>query len=386
MLANPRDDKLKNTKCCLGIIFVNALLSGFLMGCGSDAKKPHVVRTMEEKLDKQINTMMEDTGATAVTVAVVKDGIVRYEQAYGFKDEAKTIALKSDALMRTASIVKPVTAAAIQKLAATSLLSLSDHVYCTGSNAPCWLPADLLSEQTDDRVKDITIQHLIEHTGGFTSDSDPLGSEYVALEDCETYHCPATREDLVRYMMTQPLDFNPGEPGTLDSYSNYGYMVLGMIVELASKTTYENYVQTHIMAQLGIPASEFKAAKSRTIDHDPREPFYNFTRMWPSAYTKDKMAFLGEEGLVSENWVSVGQSISTARAMAIFASSYKIPHGEPLNDTNHGAHWGGLDGTATFLRQLPSGVTYAVFMNKDIPDASYTGYQQRLDEITNIIP
>lgn len=367
------------------MIFASLLLSG----CGGDSdKKENPLQKMEKKMDAKIEGIMKKQGTTAVTLAVYKNGQLKYERAYGYKDQAKTIALQNDALLRTASIVKPVTAAAIQKLAAQGYLALSDHAYCTGNNAPCWLSTDLLSEATDPRVKDISIQQLIEHKGGFTRDSDPLGGEYLALEDCETFHCPATQEDLVRYMMAAPLDFTPGEPGTLDSYSNYGYMVLGMIIEQASQMPYEHYVQTQIMAQLGIPATDFKAAKSKIVDHDLREPFYFFEEEWPSAYTKDKTSTLGEEGVVAENWVAVGFSISTANAMAKFASSYKIPNGEPMpnNTTNNGAHWGGIDGTASFLRQLPSGVSYALLMNKAIPFDTYMKYQQELDKIAELTP
>lgn len=377
-------------------VFIGTLLLMLLSSCGGDSKKEKQekenlkeLKKMEQAIDTQVDSMMKKTGATAVTVAVMKNGILQYEQAYGFSDAAQKTPLKTTALMRTASIIKPVTAAAVRTLAAKSALSLSDHVYCTGSNAPCWLSANFLSDTTDPRIKDVTIQHLIDHQGGFTRDSDPQGGEYIVWENCEQFHCPATQEDIVRYMLAQPLDFTPGnKPDNLDGYSNFGYMVLGMIIEQASKMNYTRYVQTAIMAQMGIADSDFKAGRSLPKDHDPREPVYISTEDWPSAFTKDKIAPFAEEGAIAENWEAVGYSISTAKAMATFGAYYQIPFGEPLakGATNNGAHWGSLDGGATFLRQLPSGVSYALFMNKSIEIMTYGDYQNQLDAAADLSP
>jgi len=163
---------------------------------------------------------------------------------------------------------------------------------------------------------------------------------------------------------------------------------LGMIIEQASRMTYTRYVQTAIMAQMGIADSEFKAGRSLPKDHDPREPIYISTEDWPSAFTKDKIAPFAEEGAIAENWESVGYSIATAKTMATFAAHYNIPSGEPLPKgvTNNGAHWGSLDGSATFLRQLPSGVSYAVFMNIGVDVGTYGDYQNQLDSVVELAP
>lgn len=72
---------------------------------------------------------LSQNGITAATLTVMKDGVVLYEQAYGYKDQAGTVALTPSALMTGASIVKPVTAAIVQKLAAAGQLQLSDKAY-----------------------------------------------------------------------------------------------------------------------------------------------------------------------------------------------------------------------------------------------------------------
>lgn len=328
---------------------------------------------------------MKKTGATAVTIAIAKHGVVKYEKAYGFKDAAKTLPLTTNTLMRTASIVKPVTAAAIRKLAKDGVLSLSDHAFCTGSNAPCWLPSTLLSPNTDPRTKDITIQQLIDHRGGRSRNRDAFGGE--ALCKAVSAPCPPSRVDIVKYMMTLPLDYTPGLPGNLDSYSNFGYLLLGMIIEQASQTSYIQYVQNSVMEPLGISIDDFKAGESLPADHDQREPVYISKQMAPSVFNIGKDAPFAEEGFVAKNWLAVGSSISTARAMALFASAYKLPHGEFLERaaTNDGLHFGGVDGSATIVRQLSSGVSYSIFLNIAINGDEYQSLTKNLDEASILI-
>jgi CubicO group peptidase (beta-lactamase class C family) len=355
--------------------------------------------TLNTAFDTEIKAMMQKTGATAVTVAVAKNGQIEYEQAYGFQDSAKTILLKPNALMRTASIIKPVTAAAVRKLARDGKLALSDHAFCTGSNAPCWLDVNLLSSTSDARVKDITVEHLVTHKGGWYRDvsEDPIGIEPKIRDSLSLAGAP-TRIDDVRYVMALALDYTPGKPDTIhDNYSNFGYMVLSLIIEQASKDNYTHYVQTEIMAQLGIASSEFKAGKSKLIDHDPREPVYISTTMCDSVFTKGKTALCSEEGANADNLVSVGMTITTARTMALFAQAYTLPDvsddvlttynlsGEPLakGATHNGAHDGVLPGTTTFVRQLPSGISYAIFTNTLVDGNEFYSAIQRLDTLAN---
>lgn len=381
-------DIIKNTalKVLNGALFLGIMLTG----CGDNNKNTSPSSNVNDTalafvVDNEVNKIMAKTGATAVTIAIAKHGVMKYEKAYGFKDGTKNVPLKTDALLRTASIVKPITAAATRKLASEGILSLSDHAFCTGSNAPCWLPSTLLSPTTDPRAKDITIQQLIDHKGGRIRQKDPFGGE--ALCKAVSAPCPPTRVDIVKYMMTLPLDYTPGHPGALDGYSNFGYLLLGMIIEQASQTSYTQYVQNTLMKPLGISSDDFKAGESLPADHDEREPVYISKHMAPSVFNIGQEAPFAEEGFVAKNWLAVGSSISTARAMTLFASAYKLPNGEALEKytTNEGIHLGGVDGSATLVRQLRSGVSYSIFLNIAISGEAYSSLQIPLDEASKQI-
>jgi len=348
--------------------------------------------------DAEMQKVLRETDATAITIAVAKNGQLQYEQAYGFQDAAKTLLLKPNALMRTASIVKPITAAATRKLARDGKLALTDHVFCTGTNAPCWLDASLLSPTSDARIKNISIDNLLKHQGGWYRDisGDPFNIE-PEIRDALSLKDAPTRIDDIRYVLTKPLDYAPGNPdGIHDNYSNFGYMVLTLIIEQASHDTYLHYVQTEILAQLGIASSEFKAAQSKLENHDPREPIYSSTDMCPSVFTKGKEALCAEEGANVDNFIGVGMAITTAKTMALFAQAYALPDvsdslsaygisGEPLGQgkTHDGIHDGQLPGSATIVRQLPSGVSYAIFLNNLPEHFDFLSSLQRLDILAN---
>ena len=81
------------------------------------------------KIDAVMTPFMAANGITAATVAVAKDGVMLAERGYGHRDSARQFPLPANAMFITASIVKPVTAAAIQNLARAQ----------TGPHRPCVL-------------------------------------------------------------------------------------------------------------------------------------------------------------------------------------------------------------------------------------------------------
>ncbi len=333
-------------------------------------------RSLAARVDNVVSNFMRDNGATAVTVSVVRNGVVVYDKGHGFLDAARSRALPADAPMVTASIVKPVTAAAIQHLAAARKLALTDHAFCTGDNAPCWLPKDLMSASTDPRVRNITIGQLIAHQGGW---STPGLGEVIYERPIQIelgLSTPPVAADVVRYFLRRQLDF---APGSRTSYANFGYLILGMIIQQASGMTYTDYVNAHIMGPLGIPPADFKVFSSRVKDRDAREP--NYINRWrgTSVYEPGQSVAYDDGVANSVSWASVGTTATTAKAMALFAGRYLILPSEmsgiPSGGmTNNSGHWGSLAFSLSVVRQLPTGVSYAVMANAE------TGSHQQLSD------
>ncbi|MDQ1834762.1 serine hydrolase domain-containing protein [Massilia scottii] len=330
---------------------------------------------LDGKLDAAMKPFMAPNGITAATVAVAKDGVMLAERGYGHRDSAGQVALPADALFITASIVKPVTAAAIQTLARERKLALTDHVFCTGLNAPCWLARELQPALPDARAGAITIAQLLEHQGGWDADisGDPMQSEFD-IQQSLGLSAPPQQDDIIRYVLRQPLDF---VPGTKTAYSNFGYLLLGQIIEKASGAGYVSYVQENIMGPLGVPKDDFQVMRSLIRDRHPREPQYITTIMAPSVFVPGTTVLALDGAVRADNWAPAGQIIATAKAMTLFAAHYRMPDGVPLNGATNNYGFSGADpGVATVLRQLPSGISYTVMMNKldennSSGDASY---------------
>ena len=236
-------------------------------------------------------------------------------------------------------------------------------MFCTGLNAPCWLARELQPAAPDIRVAGITIAQLLEHQGGWDADisADPLVAEF-AIQQSLGLAAPPQQDDIIRFVMRQQLDF---APGTRTAYSNFGYLLLGQIIEKASGSPYVQYVQENIMGPIGIPATDFEGMRSLLRDHHPREPNYITTWMAPSVFVPGTTVLALDGAVRAENWAAAGSTISTAKAMTLFAAHYRIPDGVPLAGAKNNGGFSGADpGVATVLRQLPSGVSYTVMMNK----------------------
>ena len=107
---------------------------------------------------------------------------------------------------------------------------------CESVSALEHAPAVMSFRDPEPRLRDITIRQLLQHTGGWDRDKsfDPMfRSERIA--SATNTPPPATAVNVIRYMLSRELDF---DPGTRYAYSNYGYCVLGRLIEkLSGKPT-----------------------------------------------------------------------------------------------------------------------------------------------------
>jgi N-acyl-D-amino-acid deacylase len=111
-------------------------------------------------------------------------------------------------------------------------------------------PARRSGAKLDARLTTITVRQLLQHTGGWDRNKsfDPMfrpGSIAKAVGSAP----PADAEAVIRYMLGQPLDF---DPGARHAYSNFGYCVLGRVIELVTSQTYEGFVREQILGACGI--------------------------------------------------------------------------------------------------------------------------------------
>ena len=190
--------------------------------------------------DRLLREFVGERKAVGAALAVTKDGRLVYARGFGLADRVRSEAVKPNSLFRIASISKPITGVATLQLVERGKLKLDDRV------------AQLLSlnETKDLRWQRVTVRQLLHHTGGWDRgvSFDPMFRSVEIARHCQT-EPPAMPREIIRYMTEQPLDF---EPGSRFAYSNFGFSLLGRVVELASGLPYCEYVRREVLAPLGI--------------------------------------------------------------------------------------------------------------------------------------
>ncbi len=159
-----------------------------------------------------------------------------YKGAWGMASKRWQVLNNVDTRFDLGSINKSFTKIAIGQLLLAGKLSLDDPI---ARHIP-----DYPNEQVAGKV---TIRHLIEHSSGLGD----IFTEQFFKSSKSLYRAPRDFFDL---FADAPLQFEPGEQ---QSYSNAGFMVLGVIVESVSGQSYYDYVQQHIFDAAGMTGSGF---------------------------------------------------------------------------------------------------------------------------------
>jgi CubicO group peptidase (beta-lactamase class C family) len=180
-----------------------------------------------------------------VTVAVMKDGRLVLADGLGWADEESWEPARADTLFRIASVSKSITAVTVLRLVEQGKLHLEDKAFAL---LPDITPP--AGETPDPRLQAITVRDLLQHSGGWDSSEggDPqFGS--LAIAEALGIPSPPSPRTVVGFWMGQPLQF---DPGTRHSYSNFGYNVLGRIIEKITGQSYETHVLSEVLTPLGI--------------------------------------------------------------------------------------------------------------------------------------
>lgn len=198
-----------------------------------------------ESFDQAMISLMRRWEVPGAALAVAKDGRLVLARGYGLADVERREPVQPDSLFRIASVSKPITAAAVLKLVEEGRLELD-----AGAFDLLGLPGPTPAAGADPRTGEITVRHLLQHAGGWDRDRgfDPMfSSDDVAGE--LGLRGPADCESIVRFMLGRRLDF---DPGSRYAYSNFGYCLLGRIVEQVTGRPYADHVRETVLEPAGI--------------------------------------------------------------------------------------------------------------------------------------
>lgn len=172
----------------------------------------------------------------AGTILVARNGEPLFERAYGMASRRYGVPNKTSTRFNVGSITKDFTRTAIAQLAQAGKLKLTDTIATHLPNYP-----------NQEVAKKITIEQLLQHRSGLGDVFTPRFSGVAK----SGFQRP---KDFIDFFASDPLHFEPGQG---QRYSNYGYTVLGAIIEAIAKQDYFDYVQKNVFDTAAMSGSGF---------------------------------------------------------------------------------------------------------------------------------
>jgi CubicO group peptidase (beta-lactamase class C family) len=321
-----------------------------------DGFLPDELRAMEATAA----AFMKKHQVPGLSVAIARKGRLVYADGYGLADKDRDEKVTPNHLFRIASVTKPITSATIFSLIEAGKLRLSDKVFGPGAvlgtayGEPPYQP----------HIEEITIEHLLTHTaGGWQNDgNDPMFS-----------HPRMDHRQLIAWTIAhQPLTHPPGQNY---AYSNFGYCVLGRVIEKLTAKTYEEAVQETILRPCGISSMRIggntlaERAEREVIyyDQDGEDPYQmNVRRMdshggWLATPT-DLVRFLVRvDGFPTKPDILKPDTIQTMTTASAASPGYA--KGWCVNKYHNWWHMGSLPGTITVMVRTSGQFCWAALTN-----------------------
>ena len=255
-------------------------------------------------------------------VAVTDNGKLMYSAGFGYSDLSNQQPVEPDSLFRIASVSKPITAVAILQLVEKGHIHLHDRVF---------LKLNLINtndQSTPEGLTEITVEQVLQHRGGWDRNQsfDPM-FQSVRFANQLGIPSPADAQDVIRAMLSQDLDF---KPGNRYAYSNFGYCLLGRLIEAVTDQTYEQYVQTHVLKPLDIHS--MRIGRTHLDQRFANEVRYYHPHSADSVFSES----IGQKvpsqygGWYLEAMDSHGGWIASAEDLAKFAAAFDDPENCPI--------------------------------------------------------
>ncbi len=207
----------------------------------ADPERPKKLAAAFPEVEKLFTTFVEKQHIPGAAMGVIIDGNLVWVKTAGLRDVGAKAPAARDTVWRIASMTKSFTAMSILKLRDEGKLSLDDP-------ASKYVPelAKLTYPTADSPI--ITIRHLLTHSEGFPEDN-PWGDRQLARSN-------ATMSE----WMQGGIPFSTA-PGTAYEYSNYGFAILGQIVERVAKRPYSDFVRDNILLPHGMKSTSYSASE-----------------------------------------------------------------------------------------------------------------------------
>jgi CubicO group peptidase (beta-lactamase class C family) len=192
----------------------------------------------DERLAAAVDTMrraVDEGRVTGVQLLVARHARIVVDEALGLRDLDQQLPMEKNTLLRMASVTKTVVATGVLILADQGRLSISDPV-------SKYLPG--FSEAWSAQL---TVRDLLRHTSGFPYTFDNYVGD-ITLQSPEYPDAPSLRVEAIKIGQAGP----EVEPGTRCQYTNWGYTVLGGVLETVAGRKLDDFLHEQLYVPLGM--------------------------------------------------------------------------------------------------------------------------------------
>ena len=219
-----------------------------------------------------VQGVMNKDSLPGLSIAISKKGQLVFAKGYGVSNKSSYSPVTTSTQFRVASVTKPFTSTGILRLVEAGKISLDQKVFGPGSI----LGTTYTANPMDPRINDITVRQLLTQTSGmWTNDNnDPMFG-----------NISMTQSQLITYTLENRMLTTA--PGSTYAYSNFGYLILGRIIEKVTGQTYEAWMKANVMAPAGITSMQIagstlaeRAANEAVYYNSSYSPYgFNIRRM-----------------------------------------------------------------------------------------------------------
>jgi len=186
---------------------------------------PTLATAPSDPVDDYVQSEMQKQHVPGLALMVARGGKIIRAQGYGLSNVELQVPVKPESIFQSGSVGKQFTATAVMMLVEEGKIGLEDPLTKYFPDAPAtW--------------KQVTIRELLSHTAGFT--------DYPKDFDMRKDY---TEADLIKILEGIPLAYLPG---TSWSYSNLGFLTLGVVIHKVSGQFYGDFLQERIFRPLGM--------------------------------------------------------------------------------------------------------------------------------------
>ena len=307
-----------------------------------------------------VTSFMREHSIPGLSLAFSYAGGLIYQEGFGLADSERKEKVSPSHVFRIASISKPITAVALFTLIERGAISLDSLIF--GANGI--LGSVFTTPANGTYIEQIRLRHLLTHTaGGWQNDEhDPMFT-----------HPAMDHKQLIRWTLANLPLTNP--PGSRYAYSNFGYCILGRVIEKLTSRPYHQYVRQMVIDRCGL--GTMRIAKNTLAERAPDEVRYynppgedpynmNVARMdshggWLATPT-DLVNFATHvDGFSAERNILHAGTILQMTTPTAANSHYA--HGWAVNESHNWWHSGSLPGTASVMVRTSKNFCWAAITN-----------------------